>query len=103
MWSYRLKYVKTKRPLHGMAENVRTLCCKPQRADVESDDPDLQSNMEVCQQQLAEEGYHSIALLVSPHEYFIPQVRWRMVLIFSRMLSLAELEQIGHDLTQQRG
>ena len=95
-WRGGMDYVRVHRPVSGLAENVRTLACTPS-----GDDKD-ESGLVACQQELSEAGYASVAILASPHEYWVPENRWRALLPFSKKLSLRELQGVARDFKDLR-
>ena len=95
-WVGGMQYIRRHDPISGLAENVRTLAAKP------SGDDDLQSGLDTCQADLSDAGYASVAVLASPHEYLIPECRWRALLMFSRKLSLAELQAVARDFDDMK-
>ncbi len=81
-WAGCHSYTDIHRPEHGVGENVRNLCAKSpgslmhsSTTGTEGPTDDDSSNLKLCQSNLASSGYASIAVLASPHQFFIPEIR----------------------------
>ncbi len=76
-WAGCHSYTDIHRPEHGVGENVRNLCAKSPASTTGTEGPtdDDSSNLKLCQSNLASSGYASIAVLASPHQFFIPEIR----------------------------
>ena len=76
-----------------MAENVTNLGAK-----INSPDPDVEeptSNLKQCQADLGQLGYNSVAIVLSPHQLVMPEMRWRTYILFHCKLSVAALQEIA--------
>ena len=86
---------------HGVAENVKMLAAKP---DASMDTgKDVLSQLEVCLEDLAEAGFGSRAILCSPHEFWLPEVRWRSLIVFTSVLDGDELQAVINDFEALKG
>ncbi len=102
-WKGGLSYIRKYKPESGLAENVKTLANKPNMNSLDADDKDsveLATCLQRCQEDLSSEGYASVAILASPHDYILPEHRWRSLIAFSRILSLQELEEVAAEFEE---
>ena len=92
-WQWNLSYVRTHRPEHGIGENVLNINARTSELP-----DDCRSNLQVCERDLSQLGYNVLSVVGSPHEFMIPQMRWRVFIIFSRTLSMASLKEVASTL-----
>ena len=90
-WQYNLNYIREHQPEHGIAENVANILVECKEAAYQ----ECKSNLEVCQRDLSSAGYNSIALLLSPHEFCVPEHRWRVFILYSRVLAMERLQSVA--------
>lgn len=85
-WGGCMNYEKSHPPDCSFYENVCNLASKK--------DPNSESNLDCCHEQLAKLGKASLSVKANPTEFLIPENRLRLYIVASRRMSLEQLEQI---------